>query len=117
MWYTVSLAAAGRFYIGGTKQRRETRLRKHQDASERGMMEESGVVEHTWEKHHPIVWEKASMLDRARGQGELLLKEALHFQMTPVTECLNWERGLGCINEETGRGEQSSLTFTSDDIQ
>ena len=98
------LCSCRQTYIGGTKQRLETRLREHQDACERGMMEKSGVVEHTWENHHPIVWEKASMLDRARGQGELLLKEALHFQMTPVKECFNLEKGLDCIDEETGRG-------------
>jgi len=74
------------------------------------MMEKSGVVKRTWENHHPIVWEKTSMLDRARGQRELLLKEALHFQMTPVKECFNRDRGLDHI-DETGRGEQSSLTF------
>ena len=31
---------------------------------------------------------------RARGQGELLLKEALHIQMTPAEECFNWDKRL-----------------------
>ena len=66
------------------------------------MMEKSGVVEHTWENLHPIVWEKASMLDRARGQGELLPKEALHFQMISVKGCFKQERGLDCIDEKGG---------------
>jgi len=38
-------------------------------------MEKSTVAEHAWESHHPINWE-ISVLDRARRQGELLLKEA-----------------------------------------
>jgi len=33
------------------------------------------------------------MLDRTRGQGELLLKEALHIQMTLAEECFNWNKG------------------------
>ena len=42
------------------------------------MTEKSAVAEHAWENHHPINWEETSVLDRARGQGGLLLKEALY---------------------------------------
>jgi len=28
------------------------------------MVEKSAVVEHMWENHHPINWEKTSVLDR-----------------------------------------------------
>ena len=42
---------------------------------------------------HPINWEVTSVLGGARGQGELLLKEALHKQMTPVEERFNQDRG------------------------
>ena len=34
------------------------------------------------------------MLDRARGYGELRLKEALSIHMTPAEECFNGDRGL-----------------------
>ena len=47
----------------------------------------SAVAEHAWEHHHPIHWEETTVLDPGRGQ-ELLVKEALHIQMTPVEECL-----------------------------
>ena len=40
-------------------------------------METSAVAEHVWENHHPIHWEKTTVLDHDRGQ-ELLVKEALH---------------------------------------
>ena len=58
------------------------------------------------------------MLDRARGQGVLLLKEALNKQITPAKERCNWDRGrvAGPHDEETGREEQSSLTMTPNDI-
>ena len=85
-------------YIGETKRRLETRLKEHRDACERGMMEKSAVAEHVWEHHHPIHWEETTMLDRGRGQ-ELLVKKALHIQMTPVEECFNRDGGLevpGC---------------------
>ena len=45
-------------------------------------------MEHTWEHHHPIHWEETTILDHGRGQ-ELLVKEALHIQMTPVEERFN----------------------------
>jgi len=53
---------------------------------------------------------ETSMLDRARGQGELLLKEALHIQMTPAEECFNWDKGLEILGSwitlvrQEGRG-------------
>ena len=60
----------------------------HQGESERS----------TWEHHHPIYWEETTVLDHGRGQ-ELLVKEALHIQMTPVEEHFNQDGGLevpGC---------------------
>ena len=57
------------------------------------------MAEHAWENHHPINLEEISLLDRAKRQGELLLKEALHIQMTPAEEHFNRDRGLeilGC---------------------
>jgi len=63
------------------------------------------------------------VLDRARGQGELLLKEALHIQMTPAEECFNRDKGLeipGCwtalMKIQGGRDGLHQL-FTSVDIQ
>jgi len=53
---------------------------------------------------------------RDRGQGELLLKEALHVQMTPEEERFYRDRGLeipGCRNalmrRQEGRGAGSDL--------
>jgi len=48
------------------------------------------VAEHAWENHSPINIETL-VLDRARGYWELLLKEALHIQMTPAEEHFNTE--------------------------
>ena len=62
------------------------------------MMEKLAVVEHARENHHPIHWEETTVLDHGRGQ-ELLVKEALHIQMTPSEERFNWDGGLvvpGC---------------------
>jgi len=65
---------------------------------------------------NPIDWEETTVLDRGRGQ-ELLLKEALHIQMTPQEERFNRDGGLGSpwlldrCDEEAGREEQSSPTF------
>ena len=91
-------------------------MKKHQDACERGMMEKSAVAEHAWENHHLIHWEETTVLDHGREQ-ELLVKEALHNQMTPAEEHFDRDGGLGSpwfldrCDEEAGREEQSSPMF------
>ena len=82
------------------------------------MMEKSAVPEHAWENHLPIDWEETTVLDHGRGQ-ELLVKEALHIQMTPSEEHFNWDGGLevpGCwtavIRSQGGRSNpHQPLTF------
>ena len=104
-----------------TKRRLETRLKEHRDACERGMMEKSAVAEHAWENHHPIDWEETTILDRGRGQ-ELLLKEALHIQMTPSEERFNRDGGLevpGCwiaVMRRQGGRSNPHRPLTSDDV-
>ena len=102
--------SCGQVYIGETKPRLETRLKEHRDACKRGMMEKSAAVEHVWENHHPIDWEETTVLDRGRGQ-ELLVKEALHIQMTPSEEHFRSPWLLDHCDEEAGREEKSSPTF------
>jgi len=51
----------------------------------RGMIEKSAVWSMSG-KTTMIKWEETSVLDRARGLRELLLKEGLHKQMTPAEE-------------------------------
>ena len=46
------------------------------------MMKKSAVAEDMWENYQSIHWEEATVLDNGRGQ-DLLVKEALHMQMTP----------------------------------
>ena len=113
--------SCGQVYIGETKRRLETRLKEHRDACERGMTEKSAVVEHAWEHHHPIHWEETTVLDHGRGQ-ELLVKEALHIQMTPVEERFNRDGGLevpGCwtaVMKRQGGRRNPHLPLTSNDV-
>ena len=91
-------SSCGQVYIGETRQRLETRPKKRQDACKKGMMEKLAVAEHAWEDLHLIHWEDTTVLDHGRGQ-ELLMKEALHIQMTPSEERFNRDGGLevpGC---------------------
>ena len=62
------------------------------------MIEKSAMTKHAWENHHPINWEETSVLDK--GQGELLLKEALHIS------CLIFHRS-GIFVEQTPRVTRS----------
>ena len=46
-----------------------------------GALEKSALAEHAWENHHPIKWEEATVIDQARTNKELLLKEAIHIRL------------------------------------
>ena len=113
--------SCGQVYIEETKQRLEMRPKEHQDVCERGMMEKSTVEEYTCESHYPIHWEETTALDQGRGQ-ELLVKEALHIQMTPSEECFNRDGGLevpGCLTavmRRQGERRNSHQHLTSDDV-
>ena len=79
-------------------------------------MEKSAVVEHAWEKHRPIHWEKttgAGPWQRTGAVGEggpAHLDDTLRRALQP-----GWRTGnhwlLDHCDEEVGRVEQSSLTF------
>ena len=46
--------------VAEVRQHMEMRMKEHQDACERGIMEKPAVVEHEWENHHRIHWEKTT---------------------------------------------------------
>ena len=52
------------------------------------MMDKSAAVEYAWENHHLMQWEGTIVLDHGRGQ-KLLVKEALHIQMTTSEDHFN----------------------------
>ena len=115
--------SCGQVYIGETVRRLETRMKEHQDACRRGMVERSAIAEHAWENQHPIKWEETEIVDQARRPKELLLKEALHIQMTPAEERFNRDAGLelpGCWTATLRRlqgGAGSGRPLTSRDIR
>ena len=47
-------------------RRLETRLKEHIDACEK-----SAIAEHAWVEGHRILWEEASIVDRARSQTDI----------------------------------------------
>ena len=86
--------SCGKFYIGETIRRLETRMKEHKDACEKGLTERSAVAEHAWNEHHPIEWKAAAIVDKAKGRKELALKEALHIQLTPKEQRFNRDVGV-----------------------
>ena len=91
--------SCGKVYIGGTVRRLGTRIKEHQDACARGEQEKSAVADHAWSNHHPILWKKTAVIDQARSRKELLLKEALHINLTREDRRYNRDVGLelqGC---------------------
>ena len=111
--------SCGKSYIGETKRRLETRLREHQEACRKGTREKSAVAEHAWNDHHTIKWEETAVVDMARHPRELLLKEAIHIQMTPAEERLNRDAGLelprcwvAALRRQEGTTNRAGLTPT-----
>ena len=56
-------------------------MKEHRDACQKGALEKSALAEHAWENHHPTKWEEATVIDQARTNKELLLKEAIHIRL------------------------------------
>ena len=69
-------------------------MKEHQSACQRGETDKSAIAEHCWKEHHPINWEGATVVDRARRRQELCIKEALHIQLTPEEQRFNKDVGL-----------------------
>ena len=93
-------------------------MKEHQDACEEGLIERSAIAEHAWTQQHPIAWEKAAAVDQARRKKELILKEALHIQITPEEQRFNRDVGLelpawmmDC--NDTGHGKEVMKTITT----
>ena len=47
------------------------------------------MAKHAWNSHCPIKWEEASVLDNARNSPDLMIKEAIHIQTTPMDRLIN----------------------------
>ena len=74
--------SCGKYYMGETMRRLGTRLKEHKDACERCLTDKSAIAEHVWNQHHPITWDGTEIIDKARREDELGLKEAFHIQMS-----------------------------------
>ena len=91
--------SCGKAYIGETTRRLETRLKEHKDACRKQLTDKSAIAEHAWNSHCPIKWEEASVLDHARNSPDLMIKEAIHIQTTPMDRLINRDKGAeipGC---------------------
>ena len=106
--------SCGKVYIGKTIRRLETRLKEHKDACCKGYTEKSAVAEHAWKEQHPIKWRETTVLDHARRNRELLLKEALCIRTAAEGSHFNRDEGaelhecwLATIRKCEGRGQRS----------
>ena len=89
-------------------------MREHQEACRKGTFETSAVAEHAWKNHHTIRWEETTVVNMARHPNELLLKEAIHINMTPVRNASTETQDLSSLDagwlylEKTGKQDGSS---------
>ena len=73
--------SCGKVYIGETIRRLETRVKEHEEACKKGELDKSALAEHAWTNQHPIKWNEATVVARAKNQIELRLKEALDIML------------------------------------
>ena len=91
--------SCGKSYIGETIRRLDTRLEEHREACKRGETDKSAVAEHVWSEQHQMDWAMTSVIDRAEGRMELVVKEALHIGLRSGDELMNRDKGMdlpGC---------------------
>ena len=69
-------------------------MKEHQDPCKKGETEKSAVAEHAWSNQHSILWEETTIIDRARRQKELKLKEVLYISLTQDDQHFNKNVGL-----------------------
>ena len=86
--------SCGKVYIGETIRRLETRVKEHEEACRKGELDKSALAEHAWTNQHPIKWNEATVVARAKNQIELRLKEALHIALHPEGSHVNRDIGL-----------------------
>lgn len=81
----------GKAYIGKTKRRLGTRLvlKEHKDACAKCLTDKSAIAERPWTNDHAINWGGAKILQQANRIMELVMKEALSIQTTPVDARFN----------------------------
>ena len=75
--------SCSKVYIGEIVRRLKKRIKEQKDACRKGATEKSTVAEHAWTNQHPILWDETTVIDQARRQTELFLKEALHIHLIP----------------------------------
>ena len=85
----VYLCSCGQKYIGETKRNLEARLKEHQTATRRGETDKLAIAERAWEEQHQPQWNNIKLLDHARNENILLIKEVLHIMMTDQHSLLN----------------------------
>ena len=86
--------SCGQEYIGETRRSLESRLKEHQAATRRGETEKSAVAEHAWTHQHRPLWDETAILDQARSNSTLLIKEAFYILTAEREKLLNRDQGL-----------------------
>ena len=69
-------------YTRETKTALETHIKEHKAATRREETGKSAIAKHALGQQHSVLWEETSMLDQAKNNTTLLIKEALHICLT-----------------------------------
>ena len=94
MWVVYQFPCSyGHVYIGETKRAFETCIKEDKAATRRGETEKLAITEHAWGQQHPILWKETIVLDQAKNNTTLLIKESLHIHLTNF-QLINRDEGV-----------------------
>ena len=74
-----------RTYVGQTGRCLGKRMKEHRKAVESGDCANSALAEHTWSHHHPVDWDKVTVLEQQPHLYRRLTLESSHIRSHPHT--------------------------------
>ena len=85
-------------------------MRELQEACRKGTLEMSAIAEHAWKDQHAIKWDENTVADMAKHPSELLLKEAIHINMTPLRNASTETQDLSSLDALTRQEGRTNRT-------
>ena len=91
--YKIPCSDCEKVYTGGTRRALGTRLKEHQAATRLRQEEKSSTAEHAWMEDHCPTWDDTVVLEQARNDNTLRIKEALCIMTVEQQHLLNRDQG------------------------
>ena len=112
---SLAIAAVYIYTCRGDKESPWDSQKEHKAATWWGEAEKAAIAKHVWGQQHPLLWEETGVLDQAKNDTTLLIKEALHIHPTDL-ELINRDEGIAipeCWQPVLDHGTMTSSPHTT----